>query len=94
MAFLQYEQKSAASTICVVLCLATHRSDVLNSIVCVRPTSILNRAQAIWSVENGLGTFFGSQTGGRLGQKEVTQGPQSRLERHKRKKKKKKKKGR
>lgn len=51
-------------------------------------------AQAIWSVQNGLGTFFGSLTGGRLSKREVTQGPQSRAERQKRKKKKKKKKGR
>ena len=64
------------------------------SVECPRLTSVPYRTQAIWSVENGLGTFFGSQTGGRLGQKEVTQGPQSRLERHRRKKKKKKKKGR
>lgn len=49
--------------------------------------------QAIWSVQNGLGTFFGSQTGGRLSKREVTHGPQSRAERQKRKKKKKKKKG-
>lgn len=43
-------------------------------------------------VDNGLGTFFASQTGGRLGKKEVTQGPQSVAERQKRIKKKKKKK--
>lgn len=74
--------------------LTMRKNEVCKSVECVRLTSVPNRAQAIWSVENGLGTFFGSQTGGRLGQKEVTQGPQSRLERHKRKKKKKKKKGR
>lgn len=55
-------------------------------------TNVRVRAQAIWAVQNGLGTFFGSQTGGRLGKKEVTQGPHSRAERQKRKKKKKKKK--
>lgn len=48
--------------------------------------------QAIWSVQNGLGTFFGSLSGGRLSKREVTQGPQSRAERQKRKKKKSKKK--
>lgn len=50
--------------------------------------------KAIWSVQNGLGTFFGSSTGGRLSKREVTQGPQSHAERQKRKKKKKKKKAR
>ena len=77
-----------------MLSLTLRGNEVCKSFACVRTTFVANHVQAIWSVENGLGTFFGSQTGGRLGQKEVTQGPQSRLERHKRKKKKKKKKSR
>jgi hypothetical protein len=39
--------------------------------------SAASSATAIWTVQNGLGTFFGSQTGGRTGLRELTLAPAS-----------------
>ncbi|CAM9591597.1 unnamed protein product, partial [Scytosiphon promiscuus] len=74
-----------------VRCVAAWAVEACPVVKCLWREEKQSGTHAIWSVHNGLGTFFGSQTGGRMGKKEVTQGPHSRVERQKRKKKKKKK---
>jgi hypothetical protein len=39
--------------------------------------SAAGSAPALWTVQNDLGTFFGSQTGGRTGVRELTLAPAS-----------------
>ncbi|CAM9107710.1 unnamed protein product, partial [Ectocarpus fasciculatus] len=75
-----------------VRCVAAWAVEACPVVECLWREEKQSGTHAIWSAQNGLGTFFGSQTGGRMGKKEVTQGPHSRVERQKRKKKKKKKK--
>eukprot|EP00903_Cladosiphon_okamuranus_P019656 g18070.t4 len=74
-----------------VRCVAAWAVEPCPVVKCLWREEKQSGTHAIWSCQNGIGTFFGSQTGGRMGKKEVTQGPHSRVERHKRKKKKKKK---
>ncbi|CAM9123344.1 unnamed protein product [Choristocarpus tenellus] len=74
-----------------VRCVATWAVEPCPVLQCMRREGSPTEAQSIWSVHNGLGTFFGSQTGGRLGRWDVSRGL-SREERRRKKKKKKKKK--
>ncbi|CAM9363904.1 unnamed protein product, partial [Discosporangium mesarthrocarpum] len=75
-----------------VRCVAAWAVEPCPVLHCLWRDGMQSGTQAIWSVQNGLGTFFGSQTGGRLGKREIASGSGSRDERRKRNKKKKKKK--